>query len=61
MIEESKDDFNSAWIRVKKTFTNSTVLHYFEQKLLPAFKEHSSIWKLRAMGNMENSYIITIL
>jgi len=56
MIEESEDDFNAAWIRVKKTFTNSIVLRYFEQKLLPAFKEHSSIWKLRGMGisNPEN-------
>ena len=56
MIEESEEDFNTAWISVKNTFTNSTVLQYFEQKLLPAFKEHSSIWKLRDMGvsNPEN-------
>ena len=56
MIEEREEDFNAAWISVKKTFTNSTVLQYFEKKLLPAFKVHSSIWKLREMGvsNPEN-------
>lgn len=27
-----------------------TVLSYFEQKLLPAFSDHSSIWKFEEMG-----------
>ena len=26
-------------------FTNQTVLKYFEQRLIPAFKEHSSVEK----------------
>ena len=50
MIEENEDDFDSSWSITKASFTNPTVLRYFEQKLLPAFKEHSSIWKLREMG-----------
>ena len=50
MIEENEDDFDSSWSITKASFTNPTILRYFEQKLLPAFKEHSSIWKLREMG-----------
>jgi len=50
MIEESEVEFNNLWTSIKTSFTNSTVLSYFEQKLLPAFKDHSSIWKLREMG-----------
>ena len=53
MIEENEDDFDSSWSITKASFTNPTVLRYFEQKLLPAFKEHSSIWKLREMGVSE--------
>lgn len=50
MIEENETAFDKAFNRTKATFTNKTVLNYFEQKLLPAFKEHSSVWKLREMG-----------
>jgi len=50
IIEESEEEFNKAWNNIKASFTNQTVLKYFEQILIPAFKEHSSVWKLRKMG-----------
>ena len=50
MTEESEEEFDKAWSNCKVTFNNERVLKYFEQRLLPAFKEHSSIWKLREMG-----------
>jgi len=50
IIEESKEEFDKAWNNIKASFPNQTVLKYFEQRLIPAFKEHSSVWKLRKMG-----------
>ena len=50
MTEESEEEFDKAWNSNKVSFTNDSVLKYFEQRLIPAFKEHSSIWKLREMG-----------
>ena len=50
MTEESEEEFDKAWNNNKVTFANESVLKYFEQRLIPAFKEHSSIWKLREMG-----------
>lgn len=49
MIEESEEEFDKGWNEIKASFTNQTVLKYFEQRLIPAFKEHSSVWKLREM------------
>ena len=56
MIAESEDEFNKVWNNTKASFTNQTVLKYFEQRLIQTFKEHSSVWKLREMGlpNAEN-------
>ena len=50
MTKESEEEFDKAWNNNKVTFANESVLKYFEQRLIPAFKEHSSIWKLREMG-----------
>ena len=56
MIAESEDELNKVWNNTKASFTNQTVLKYFEQRLIPTFKEHSSVWKLRELGvpNAEN-------
>ena len=50
MIEESEVEFDKSWMRFKESITSPCVLRYFEQKLLPAFKNHSSIWTLKEMG-----------
>ena len=50
MIEESEEEFDKSWMNFKKSITSSCVFKYFEQKLLPAFKKHSSIWTLKEMG-----------
>ena len=50
MIEESEEEFDKSWTNFKESITSSCVLRYFEQKLLPTFKKHSSIWILKEMG-----------
>jgi len=50
MTEVTKEEFDKEWNKLKLSFTNKTILNYFEVKLLPAFKEHSSIWKLKENG-----------
>ena len=56
MTKESED---KAWNNNKVTFVNESVLKYFEQRLIPGFKEHSSIWKLREMGVSDSENGIT--
>ena len=50
MTEECSEELDEEWNKLKLSFTNKPVLKYFEEKLLPAFKEHSSIWKLKENG-----------
>ena len=50
MIAESEVEFDKSWMSFKESITSPCVLKYFEQKLLPAFKNHSSIWTLKEMG-----------
>jgi len=50
MIEESEAEFDKSWTNAKASITSPCVLRYFEKKLLPTFKNHSSIWTLREMG-----------
>ena len=52
-------DFDNSWklLKQSKEFISSNkVLNYFQDRLLPAFKAHSAIWTLRAVGvvNPEN-------
>ena len=45
--------FDQAWSALKDKHhfeCNKTVLNYFENKLLPTFKSHSSIWVLKGAG-----------
>ena len=53
MTEPTETEFDQAWTtlkREKKFHANHLILNYFESKLLPAFKMHSSIWVLKSAG-----------
>ena len=53
MMEKTEKEFDDSWVEMrKKSFFqgNSVVLSYFENKLLPAFKCHASIWVLKSAG-----------
>ena len=53
MMEETEDDFDKVWgvMRVNQRFQGSkVVLNYFDNRLLPQFKAHASIWVLKAAG-----------
>lgn len=59
MSEVNKEEFDMEWDKLKLSFASKSVLNYFEQKLLPAFKEHSSIWKLKENGVPNPEYGLT--
>lgn len=51
MSEATEVEFERAWSDLKDNkyfISNDLVCHYFEHKLLPAFKVHSSIWVLKS-------------
>lgn len=53
MTESTETEFDRAWTTLKKEkkfCANHLTLNYFESKLLPAFKMHSSIWVLKSAG-----------
>ena len=53
MSEETAESFYQAWSALKDKHQfecNKTVLNYFENKLLPIFKSHSSIWVLKGVS-----------
>ena len=53
MMEKIEKEFDDSWVEMRqKSFSqgNSVVLSYFENKLLPAFKCHASIWILKSAG-----------
>lgn len=53
MNEPLEEDFDSLWNVIRKSshFTrHSVVLNYFEKRLIPTFKVHSSIWVLKSAG-----------
>ena len=53
MMEETEDDFEKFWgvMRVNERFKGcKVVLNYFDNRLLPQFKAHASIWVLKAAG-----------
>ena len=53
MMEKTEKEFDDSWVEMRqKSFFqgNSVVLSYFENKLLPAFKCHASIWVLKSAG-----------
>ena len=59
MAEPTEVEFEESWNKVKDSphfLSNHMVKKYFEGKLLPAFKVHSSIWVLKSAGilNAEN-------
>ena len=58
MVETTEIEFDQAWsVLMKETKkSNDLVRNYFQNKLLPAFKAHSSIWILKSAGvaNPEN-------
>ena len=63
---ETEVEFDRQWHSYKESnefTTMSKVLSYFKRTLLPVFKEHSSIWRLRDAGiqNRLSESPITIL
>ena len=53
MSEETEESFDQMWSTLKdgRQFEcNKNVLNYFENRLLPTFKAHSSIWILKGAG-----------
>ena len=53
MLEATEKEFDQTWSELKgnKHFLSSgLVCKYFDQKLLPAFKAHASIWILKSAG-----------
>ena len=53
LSEETEESFDQMWSTLKdgRQFEcNKNVLNYFENRLLPTFKAHSSIWILKGAG-----------
>ena len=62
MSEETAESFDQVWSALKDKHhfeCNKTVLNYFENKLLPTFKSHSSIWVLKGAGIEKSELGIT--
>lgn len=53
MMNTREVQFNEEWERLKSNQyfrSNTKICNYFETKLLPSFKQHASIWILKAAG-----------
>ena len=53
MMNGTEVEFDREWENLKSNYhfiSNTKICNYFETKLLPSFKEHASIWVLKAAG-----------